>query len=277
MGIINYKKRSLSTSIFRFRIGLSSLAVLVCLVLFIGGCANEKAARLRLNSGIAYLESRNYPLALKELLEAEKQDSSNPLIHYYLGILYHVKGLPNDSIREFEKAIDLKSDYSEAYNYLGLVYDSTGQFDNAIASYKKALSNLLYETPSFAWNNLGWSYYKKGDYDAAVSAFSEAIKLEPNLYSHAVFEINIGRSFLAKKEYDRAILHFNKVLQTAPDFIEARYWLGKCFEGQNKKYAALKEYQAVIAKVPNTELAIKAKAEIDQLTKPIRVKNSQSR
>lgn len=238
----------------------------------IGGCANEKAAGIHLNSGIAFLESQQYAPALKELVEAQKLNPDDPVIYYYLGILYHVRGLPQESIRELQKAISLKPDYSDAYNYLGLVYDSRGQYDQAIASFKKAVANVLYETPSFAWNNMGWSYFKKGDYGAAAAAFQEAIRLEPNAFNHAVFENNIGRALLEKGDTDSAVLHFNQVLKISPNFIEARYWLGKCFEAQKRKYAALKEYRAVMAEAPGTDLAEKAREAADSLIKSAKKK-----
>lgn len=245
----------------------SAIVLLIFAAILIGGCANEKAAGIHLNSGIAFLESQQYSSALKELVEAQKLNPDDPVIHYYLGILYHVRGLPKETIRELEKAISLKPDYSDAYNYLGLVYDGQGQYDQAIASFKKAVANVLYETPSFAWNNMGWSYFKKGDFGAAAEAFKEAIRLEPNTFNHAVFENNIGRSLLEKGDFDSAISHFNQVLKISPDFIEARYWMGKCFQAQNKKYAALKEYRTVMAEAPNTELSEKAKKAADSLIK----------
>ena len=251
-----------------FSIGVAVCAAtsaILILVALVAGCANEKAAAIHLNAGTAYLESRQYALAIKELRQAVENNPSDPAGHYYLGIAYHAKGTDKDAIRELQTAISLKADYSEAYNYLGMVYDGLGDFDNAIANFKKALANIVYETPSFAWNNLGWTYFKKKDYDAAVASFSEALKVEPNAYNRAVYENSLGRAFFEKKDFDSAIIHLTKAVQITPESMESRFWLGKSFQAQNKTTLALQEFQIIISKIPNTELALRAKAEIDAI------------
>jgi type IV pilus assembly protein PilF len=251
---------------FRGRVPFSTAAsALLIFVALLAGCANERAAAIHLNAGTAYLESRQYVSAIKELRQAVAQNPSNPASHYYLGIAYHAKGTEKDAILELQTAISLKEDYSEAYNYLGMVYDSLGDFDRAIANFKKALANILYETPSFAWNNLGWTYFKKKDYDAAIASFSEALKLETNAYNRAAFEISMGRAFFEKGDFDTAVNHFTRAAQIAPELLESRYWLGKSYRTQNKTAMALQEFQIVISKAPNTELALKAKEEIDSI------------
>ena len=77
-------------------------------------------------SGTANIQAGQYTPALKELLEAEKLTPNDPTVHYYLGIAYERKGFIDDAVREFQKAIALKPDYSEAINFLGTIYLSRG-------------------------------------------------------------------------------------------------------------------------------------------------------
>jgi len=67
------------------------------------------------------------------------------------------------AITHFKKAIELKQNFSEAYNDLGNTYLILSKWDLAIIYFEKALENTLYATPHFAQNNLGQAYYKKGE------------------------------------------------------------------------------------------------------------------
>ncbi len=246
------------------------LAAALLLLFLPAGCANQEAAGIHLKSGIAYLEARQYTPALKALLDAQKENPDDPQIHYYLGILYHEKNLENEATREFERAIALKPDYSDAYNYVGLIHASAGRHDEAIAAYKKALSNLLYETPSFSWYNMGLSYLKKGSYDEALKSFNEAIRNDPNQFNHARYETEIGKAYLKKGEADKAGLHFSRAVKIAPDFLEARYGLGKSYQLQGRNPLAVREFQTVLTAAPDSELGLKAREEIESLSRPVK-------
>ncbi|MFB3926120.1 MAG: tetratricopeptide repeat protein [Syntrophales bacterium] len=246
--------------------GLKVLFISTLLLVYAAGCANEKAANIHLNMGLAYLESRQYSSALKELMDAEKENPQDPRIHYYLGITYHAKNLPDEAIRELKKAVEIKTDYSEAYNYMGMVYDGMGRYDLAIQSFKNALSNILYETPSYAMNNMAWSYFKKGDYDSALLQFSEALKHEPNMMNHAALEKNIGVVLYRKSNPNSAVMHLKRSLEIAPDFVEARYWLGKCYLLNKDRKSAISEFNAVIKAAPDSEFALRARSELDSMS-----------
>jgi tetratricopeptide (TPR) repeat protein len=223
------------------------------------------AANVHLKSGTAYIESRQYAAAIKELLEAEKNNPGDPTIKYYLGIAFHMKNLPEEAVRSLTGAVELKPDYSEAYNYLGLVYDGMGRYDEAIRSFQKALSNILYETPSYALNNMAWSYYKKGDYESAIARFKEAVGQENSLFSRAMLEKNIGMVYFRMEDMPQASLHLKKALDMAPEFTEARYWLGKVYAATKKRSAAAREFQEVVKAAPESEFGIRAKEELEKL------------
>ena len=63
------------------------------LTLFASGCVSEKVTSQHLDSGIAYLESQQYPSAMKELMAAEKQHPQDPVVHYYLGVFVPCQGI----------------------------------------------------------------------------------------------------------------------------------------------------------------------------------------
>ncbi|HPL62595.1 MAG TPA: tetratricopeptide repeat protein [Syntrophales bacterium] len=244
---------------------MSVFFLIFVLPLFASACANEMAANLHLKSGMAYIEARQYAAAIKELLAAEKENPGDPAIKYYLGMSYHLKNLPDEAVKYLTRAVELKPDYSEAYNYLGLVYDGIGRYDDAIRSFQNAVSNILYETPSYALNNMAWSYFKKGDYESALARFKEAMGQENNLFSRAMLEKNIGMVYFTKGDMSQASAHLSRSLNMAPEFTEAHYWLGKVYAATKKRGAAVREFQEVVKAAPESEFGIRAKEELEKL------------
>jgi type IV pilus assembly protein PilF len=242
---------------------------LIIAISAVSGCINYEAANRHLNYGTAYIETGQYTPALKELMEADKNNPRDPKIKYYLGVCYHGKGLPKEATVEFKKAIYMKPDYSEAHNYLGLIYTESGQLDDAITEFQAALSNLLYETPSFAMSNLGWAYYKKGNYQAALSQYQEVLNRDPNSQILPIVERNIGIVLLAQGKYNQALSHLQKSLQIAPDFVpeQTHYWMGKTLAEQGKYKEAESEFQKSIEIAPNSKFAADSAAELENIHK----------
>jgi type IV pilus assembly protein PilF len=222
-------------------------------------------AGIHMNLGTAYIEANQYNPALKELLEAERFTPDDARIHFYLGIAYYGKGLSNKAIAEFNRATELKPDYSEAHNFLGILYTNAGQWDMAIAAYKKALTNIVYDTPAAALNNMGWAYYQRGDYPMAMSKYYEALSREPNTVLMPVIENNMGLASLRLDQPDEAIRHFKKAIAVVPNYIEAQYWLAECYAKKKNWEDAITQFQILAKAAPESEYGIKAQKRLDDL------------
>lgn len=248
-------------------IGRSKFLFLIIALAAVTGCVNIEAANKHLNYGLSYIESGQYTPALKELVEAEKNNPRDPKIHYYIGVCYHAKGLAKEAAAEFREAVSLKPNYSEAHNYLGLIYTEEGRLDDAIAEFRAALANLLYETPSFAMSNLGWAYYKKGDYGAALAQYQEILNRDPNSMILPIVERNIGIVLHAQGRHAQALEHLRKSLELAPDFApeQTRYWIGKSLAAQGNLKEAQSEFELSIKAAPNSRFAAQSAAELENL------------
>ena len=245
----------------------SVLAML--LLLFFTGCLStpydHERSRVHRDIGTAYIESGQYNAALKELLQAEKHTPNEAQIHYFLGIAYYGKGMNDKAVEEFRKAVDLKPDYSEAHNYLGTIYLNDGQWDAAIDSFNRALDNIIYDTPALALYNMGWAYHKKRDFATALKKYAEAVRREPNSVLVPMIEKNMGLVNMDQGRLDEAIQHFKDALKIAPDFAEARYWLGECYLKQQRTDEARTAFQAVVKSGPESRFGVMAQTKLIEL------------
>ncbi len=92
----------------------------------------------KINLAVCFVENSVEPmkgiLLLREVLEV---DSLNVKAHLNLGYFSLKSGQFNKAIDRFEKVIEIKPDYMEAYLYMGDVYETKGDNKKAIECYEK--------------------------------------------------------------------------------------------------------------------------------------------
>lgn len=241
----------------------------VCLILFtcILSCAanlevlknQEEASR---NLGEIYLRQKNYTLALREFLKAEKLYDKDPFLQNDLGLVYLAKDRFDLAIDHFNKALDIKPDYAPARNNLGTAYMSKKDWDTAIACFKELTGNLLYATPHYPLSNLGWAYYNKKKYGLAEKYYKEALKIQPKFI---VALIGLGRTYMAVGKSADAIEVFERTVKYFPATAEVYFDLAGAYKLSHDYNKALNAYNKVVDLVPETPLADKAAKEAGKM------------
>lgn len=89
-------------------------------------------------------------------------------------------------------------------------------YDGAIAAYERAMQ--LKPDYAEAYNDRGHAYYWKGDGARAIADFTRAIELRP-VYPNAYN--NRGAAYMASGNAAKAILDFDRALALKPDFRNA--------------------------------------------------------
>ena len=239
------------------------IVFLLCCPIIFFSCTytpwHKEQAEMFLNKSISLIEAGQYNNALKELLEAEKNSSSDPKIHYYMGMAYHGKGLRDKAMDEFKEAISLQKNYSEAHNYLGTLYMDMELWDKALEEFEKALANDMYDTPSFALYNSGWAYYNKKDYQQALSKYQQALQRDPKTILRPQIEKNTGLIYLDQSNLSEAIRHFKTAVELAPSLYDAQLFLGESYLKISDKANAKKAFQEVNKYSPQSAYGKKAK------------------
>lgn len=223
------------------------LAILaVCLVTLAAGCAAIEAKRIETmererDVGEGYLASRNIPRAIFHLKQAQQACPKEPSVYFDLGLAFQAKGEPDKARTYFEKAVKLRSNYSEAYLQLGNLAFDRKEYAKALGYYEKALDNELYTTPHFAHFNIARVHHEQKSFTKAEKEYAQAIRLVPD-YSDAHYFM--GVLFLDRGEMESAKKSLAKAVLYGQPYPRAKMTLGKVYIelGQREKAAkALKE------------------------------------
>lgn len=114
---------------------LLSAVLLMSLV----GCESPAKSRLYTEEGSKLLlRYSNFEEAEETLTKAIKYDKHNFEAYYYRGCAKVNAKKYNEAIADFEKAVELKPDYADAYFNLGRTYYLLNKEDKACENYKLA-------------------------------------------------------------------------------------------------------------------------------------------
>ncbi|MFC1494397.1 tetratricopeptide repeat protein [Thermodesulfobacteriota bacterium] len=244
-------------------------ALLIISILALNSCGattgniNKKDKSLALRKmGFSLFQQGKAREGLATLLKAEKIDPSNPDLQQEIALVYQDIDEYDLALNHFKKAIQLKPDFSEAYNNLGVLYSEKGKFKEALESFDKAVSNILYTTPHFAYHNMGLVYYRIKDNKKAIDYYNKAIEQAP-YYVDAYIDLGIVYENTGK--YEDAILINKKVMHLIPESMETHLNIAKIYlkAGHDKK--AVEELQSIISTDPRHPAARKAMEMLEEI------------
>lgn len=141
----------------------------------------EKAARLNLELGMAYMEKQDYEKALKKLQKSIAIDPNYVDAHNAIAILY--TGLKEDKQAEYHylRALKINPDDSQSLNNFGQFLCRKKRYAKADEMFNRAISNPLYRTPEIALLNAGLCAKSGNNLDQAENYFRRALERNPNL------------------------------------------------------------------------------------------------
>ncbi|WP_213995671.1 lipoprotein NlpI [Arsukibacterium sp.] len=160
----------------------TGVAALILALLTLSGCATTQPS-----SSAAWLTPE--PLAvpyrtelaiarLTEILQrAELTEEQSARLYYDRGVMYDSAGLRSLARLDFMRALRLKPDMADAYNFVGIHYTLSGNFDQAYEAFDSALE--LAPDYEYAYLNRGIALYYADRADLAVPDFVRFLELRP--------------------------------------------------------------------------------------------------
>jgi tetratricopeptide (TPR) repeat protein len=143
----------------------------------------------------------NYKAAIEDFTRAidaqyeplESAEYERGLAYYSYSIATQDEASVDNSIADFQAALDLDPNYLEVYPALGWAYyqkasfyeqdEQSPYFQQAFEIFQKGLelNKKLGQTDAQIYDGLGWTYYKLGDDQNAIANFKLALNFSPEL------------------------------------------------------------------------------------------------
>ena len=182
--------------------------------------------------------------AVDLLARAIEADPNFVVAQYTLGTVHQELGNRWKAAAQFRASTQLDPQYPEPYKALGDLFLAAPRrlFEQAVEAYDKAIQ--LRPFYGEAWVGLGEAKAAKGDVDGAIGAYTKALAFNPiNPRVH----MSLGKIYYAEKGlYYESVTAYKKAIELDPTAVEARMGLGEVYEDKGLYKEALEEYKRVI-------------------------------
>jgi tetratricopeptide (TPR) repeat protein len=182
---------------------------------------------------------------INDVLKIDQRTAEAYLIK---GMIYHYLGNYKLATSSYQTAIEVNSDFFDAFIHMGMLLDVMGK-DNALEYYNSAIA--IKPNSIEAHRNKGLHLHFNEDYKSARASFSEVKRIDPS-FEEAYF--NIGNTFLGeygKNEedfttLDSAFYYFNVAYQMNNQYVQAIHNVGLCYEVRGQIEMAKNKYKEAI-------------------------------
>jgi tetratricopeptide (TPR) repeat protein len=188
----------------------------------------------------------NKALNKKSVVYENKNNLNTAEEYFYMAYKKYNNKDFQGAIADYSIAIELNSNYSQAYRDRGNSKCKLQDYQGSIADYSKAI--LLNPNDSDAYYNRGCSKANLKDNQAAIADYSKAIELNPNEeYAY----VNRGCSKDVLEDYKGAISDYSKAIELNPNSSAAYNNRGGCKKILKDYQGAISDYSKAILLNPN--------------------------
>ena len=162
-------------------------------------------------------------------------NSTNAETIFTKGLSLANEGKISEALEAFNKAIELKPDYADAWYNKGVALAALGFHEKALEAYEKAIE--INPDDDGAWYNIGVALEALGFYEKAIEAYDKVIKINPD-DAEAWYSLGVAYSNLNR--LDKALSLFNTAIKLKPNFAKAWYNKGLILRQKNNFHESLK-------------------------------------
>jgi tetratricopeptide (TPR) repeat protein len=155
------------------------------------------------------------------------------------GRQHRLAGHYDEALADFNRAIDLKPQYSDAFSGRGETYRLMGRYEEALADFNRAidLSSKLGSRDEWAIASRGETYHSMGRYEEALADFNRVIDLDPE---SAYYIASRGETYHSMGRYEEALADFNRAIDLDPEY-------GWAIASRGQTYRLLERYEEALA------------------------------
>ncbi|MGW2107621.1 tetratricopeptide repeat protein [Streptomyces sp. NPDC001948] len=209
----------------------------------------EAARRLR-----AALDKPDPPVAALTILLSHDalRSSSRALAHALRGRHHRLAERYEQSIADYDRAIELGLEGALAHHGRGLVHLAVHQYRDALADFTRAVEADPADPAHLAQR--AWTHRQLKEDEEAVGDYDGVLALEPanvlSLVMRGSVQENLGR-------YDQAIADFDRALAIDPNYVFALNNRGRTYQALNRYDEAIADFDQALAIDPNYVFALK--------------------
>ena len=192
------------------------------------------------NLGLCEVNLDNPIAAIDAFKKAVDEDNDDALSLFYLASCKAKIGEKEEAIKYFQKVLELRPSYIEAYKSLAMIYVEFSQVDNAIQVISKALNNSEIEPDYSIYYILSTSYMLKKDYKNSIIYLEKALELNPE---HIAMANSLAVAYMNVGENEKAIKLLLEIFEKDKENSLTAYNLGICYQSMNDYKNALKYFQ----------------------------------
>jgi Flp pilus assembly protein TadD len=135
----------------------------------------------------------------------------------FLGILYYDIGNFDESLKAYERALQIQPQFPVALSNRANTLSSLDRLDEAVQSCEQAIE--LKPDYATVWTNLGAVQTKRGAFEEASESFRKSLELSPEKNEAA--HRNLGAMLVQQGRLDEGETHTSRALQLNPQNAEA--------------------------------------------------------
>jgi serine/threonine protein kinase len=154
------------------------------------------------------------------------------------------------ALAAFNVALQLDSDYADAYVNKGVTLHALHRYNEAVDAYQRGLQ--LSPDDASAYQNLGLSLSALKRHEEAIEAYDRAIQVHPTRVKAYTCK---GMALSALKRYEDALTTCDLVLQLTPDDADTYAWKGDLFARLKRYEEAMLAYERASRLNPKGERA----------------------
>lgn len=158
-----------------------------------------------------------------------------------MGLVYAALGSFSEAVTCFQRALERKPDFADAYTNLGAALSAERKFEEAIACYAKLLE--LRPDDARTHFNLGNALRERGQLEQAAEAYGRAVTLRPD-YAEAYN--NLGNVLTDLRRPGEALRWYRRALEVRPAYAEAHNNLGNALADLGRLAEAIDCYRGAL-------------------------------
>ncbi len=187
-------------------------------------------------------EHKSSVLMLNEVVELEP---GNITAYFMRGMNFKEAGDTLNAVADFQKVVSLDQEYYDAHMQLGVIMQAKND-PSALGYFNNCLD--LRPTAEEAMYGRALWYQEHDELNKAIQDYTSIITINP-ANKNAHFNLGYIHQVLLQV-YDAAIGHYSNALKADPQYLEAYYNRGLCYESLGNIEAAFADYQAAAALRP---------------------------